>query len=175
MFKVTTMLVLACLANLISSNLASAEVYKWKDKNGVTRYSDVPPNDLPSQPLKPKKAKPANVKTVVPQSGTTEATTQTPSTKPNDVAAKGKPLTQEEAANKRQAEAEKAKKEAEVRAAEKKEKDDNCATAKANLNTFATGGRVVRVNENGEREFFDDAGIAKGLEQAKADVDKYCS
>jgi hypothetical protein len=34
-------LLLLCLALL--PLMASAEIYKWKDKDGVTRYSDVPP------------------------------------------------------------------------------------------------------------------------------------
>jgi Domain of unknown function (DUF4124) len=172
MYKV---LITALMMTMLATSVAMAEVYKWKDKNGVTRYSDVPPNDLPSQPLKPKKAKPANVKTVVPQSDASAAEPVAAASKASDAVNKGKPQTQEEAANKRQAAAEKAKKEAEIKAAEAKQNEENCATAKSNLKTFSTGGRIVKMNENGDREFFDDAGIAKGLDEAKANVDKYCN
>ena len=172
MQKIVALLIVVGLA---APALVQAEVYKWKDKNGVTRYSDVPPSDMPHQPLKPKKAKAANVKTVQSsQDGAESAAAPSAQPAKNDAIAKGKPASQEEAANKRQLEAERAKKEAEVKAAEQKQNDDNCATAKSNLSTFSTGGRIVRMNENGEREFVDDAGIAKGLADAKADVDKYC-
>lgn len=171
MYKV---LITAFMITIMAPSVAMAEVYKWKDKNGVTRYSDVPPNDLPSQPLKPKKAKTANVKTVVPQSDASATEPVAAASKTSDVANKGKPQTQEEAANKRQAAAEKAKKEAEIKAAEANQNEENCATAKSNLKTFSTGGRIIKMNENGDREFFDDSGIAKGLDEAKASVDKYC-
>ena len=34
-------LLLLCMVLLPA--IANAEIYKWKDKDGVTRYSDVPP------------------------------------------------------------------------------------------------------------------------------------
>ena len=172
MYKV---LITALMMTMLPTSVAMAEVYKWKDKNGVTRYSDVPPNDLPSQPLKPKKAKSANVKTVVPQSDAGAAEPVAVTSKTSDVTNKGKPQTQEEAANKRQVEAERAKKEAELKEAEKKEKDENCAVAKENFSTYSRGGRIARTNENGDKELLGDGEIATGMEKAKEDVAKYCN
>lgn len=37
----------------IASAGANAASYKWKDANGVTQYSDQPPNEIPSKKLSP--------------------------------------------------------------------------------------------------------------------------
>ena len=62
-----------------------------------------------------------------------------------------------------------------VKQEQEKVRKENCATARSNLNTFQQGGRISKMNEKGEREYYDDAGIAKNLEQAKQDVAKYCN
>lgn len=44
------------LCVVLLPTLASAEIYKWKDKDGVVRYSDVPPpSNVKQEPLYGKK------------------------------------------------------------------------------------------------------------------------
>lgn len=59
--------------------------------------------------------------------------------------------------------------------AEQKLKDENCQSAKANLRTYQVGGRIGKVNENGEKIFMDDAEVSQKAQEAQALVDKWCN
>jgi hypothetical protein len=141
---------------------ANAEIYKWKDANGVIRYSDVPPpSNVPHESLGSSKkavAPPA----AAPSSAETAAPKKSPAAGREDDAVK------------RREDAEAAKNKEQAKEAELKLKQQNCATAKANVQNYQHGGRVYKMNEKGEREYLDDADIAKNLEQAQKDVDEYC-
>lgn len=69
--------------------------------------------------------------------------------------------------------AEEAEKKNEAQEAQQKAKQQNCKNAKTNVATLQVG-RVSRVNEKGEKYFLDDATIAKELEQANQEVEKWC-
>jgi len=73
----------------------------------------------------------------------------------------------------KKASAEEAEKKNEVKEAQQKAKQQNCKNAKTNVATLQVG-RVSRVNEKGEKYFLDDATIAKELEQANKEVEKWC-
>jgi len=153
---------------VLAPTISHAEIYKWKDKNGVVRYSDVPPpSNVPHESLG-KKANKAPAQVDSPSAAASEAPSgpvpaqQTPEEAPP--AAEG-PLPEEEAA----------KRSAEAAEAEQRQKQENCATARANLANFQQGGRVYKMNEQGEREYMGDADLAQGLENAQMEVDKYCS
>ena len=80
-----------------------------------------------------------------------------------------------DAAAKEAAAKEAAKKQQEERqAAEKKAKEQACKNARSRLAQFQQGGRIYRLNEKGEREYFGDKEISVELEQAKADVEENC-
>lgn len=150
-----TLLGMALLMGMLPLN-TWAEVYKWKDAKGQVRYSDVPPPaNVPYETLSSKRslAPPSAVAKPAPEK--TQAD-------------------RELEARKRQAEAEDAKKKEEARLAEQKLREQNCITAKSNLQNYQQGGRIYRMNEKGEREYLDDAAIAKGIEQAKKDIEEYC-
>ncbi|MEO8418442.1 MAG: DUF4124 domain-containing protein [Methylophilaceae bacterium] len=136
---------------------AHAEIYKWKDTNGVIRYSDIPPpSNVPHESLGSRKP-------------------VAPLPAPSAAAQKNSPAASRESdAIKRQEDAEAAKNKEQAKAAELKVKQQNCATAKANLQNYQQGGRIYNMNEKGEREYLDDAGIAKNLEQAQKEVNEYC-
>jgi hypothetical protein len=147
-----------------------ADVYKWKDKDGVTRYSDTPPpSNVEQLPITGKKA-PAPRRTE-PQPGAAPASPVTPAA--NSDAKKPAASLQGEAI-KRQQIADEDKKKTEQAEAEQKVKQQNCATAKANLQNYQQGGRIYKMNEQGERQFMGDADIAQNLEQAKQEVQEYC-
>lgn len=161
------LLCLMCAAAVLLPIIANAEFYKWKDKNGAVRYSDKPPAPHIKAKVLGKKKTKKPVKTMPLIKGESVATESQHSTGTTEGS-------REKAARKRQinAEKEKIKKEA---AAEKSRVDEaNCKSAKKRYHTYKIGGRIVRVNENGEQEFLGDEQIDSGLEEAQSDINEYC-
>lgn len=168
---------LLCIAML--PMLAHAEIYKWKDKDGRTRYSDVPPpSNIKQESLYGKKIpRPAGQQPPVsaaPSAAETETSNAIERANEKSAAEKT-PLTKEEAAAKRAHDAEQQKQEAAAKQEEAKFKEDACKAARANLQAYNQGGRITRANEDGNREYLSDADIAKGKIEAQAEVDKYCN
>ncbi|ADI29521.1 DUF4124 domain-containing protein [Methylotenera versatilis] len=188
------------LCVVLLPTLASAEIYKWKDKDGVVRYSDVPPpSNVKQEPLYGKKiAKPTGLAPLAPVEGDMTAAINrdkaatsakdkaqndkeiTDKTKADGKAANAKakdekaPLSKEEAAQKRAQDAEKQKQADEQKKAELEIKQANCTGAKQNLATYANGGRIAKTDENGKKQYLGDADIAQGKADAQRDVEKYC-
>lgn len=134
---------------------AAAQQYKWVDKDGKTRYGDVPPAGVKATPLKP------------PPSAAAPAA-KGPAGKDT------KELSPEAAFRKRQQEQkEREEKEAKERA-EGDQKRVNCESAQANLRQLQSGARIATVNKVGEREFIDDAQRAKEIERAQKSVSDWC-
>jgi hypothetical protein len=154
--------------------LAHAEIYKWKDKDGRVRYSDVPPpSNIKQESLYGKKIpRPTGQPPLAPADTETGNAIEKANEK---MAAEKSPLTKEEAAARRARSAEQDKMEAESKQAEQEVNAENCKSARANLQTYNQGGRIVRVNEAGDREFLNDADIAKAKSEAQADIDKFCN
>jgi len=146
MLKLVGVVVLALVAFSMSAN---AEVYKWKDKDGVTRYSDnYPEGNIPYQPLKAKK--PANG-TVIAPAESKEASKV--SANPTDAAAK--PLDQKEA--------------------QRKAKEKACVAAKDNLQKLKQGVPVYKENTKGEREYLDETSIKNETVVAEKEVAAACN
>ncbi|HZV61536.1 MAG TPA: DUF4124 domain-containing protein [Methylophilaceae bacterium] len=157
------------LALMLFTANSNAEIYKWKDKNGVVRYSDVPPpSNIPHQSIGKKTTKAPPAQDAAPAPVIEGAPQPAPDAQqtPEEVSPDAEVQRQE---------AEAAKKKAEAAEAEQQQKQENCATARANLANFQQGGRVYKMNEQGEREYLGDAELGKGLADAQAEVDKYCS
>lgn len=167
-----TRLLLLCLAVL--PLMANAEIYKWKDKDGVTRYSDVPPpSNVKQEAIQGKKlAKPTGQVPLAPVAGDiTNATNKNKTPEKN----KESSASQDEAARKRAQDAEVEKAADKQKQAELKVKQENCAVAKKNLATYSIGGRISRVNDAGEREYLSDEELAHGKADSQRDVDAYCN
>lgn len=143
--------------------MAHAEVYKWKDASGKTIYSDVPP------PSNIKQESVVGKKPAAPTAVTTKAAPAPAASDANKAAAD-----KDAAARKRQEDAEAAKKKDEEKQAELKQKQQNCTNAKANVSNYKLGGRIATIDEKGERNYMDDAAVAKALEQAQKDVEEFC-
>ncbi len=160
--------------------LANAAVYKWKDKDGITRYSDTPPpsnvQQLPVNGKKPVSIKPPAAMTVeeAAAAATSAASGADAKKKPEANADKSEANSDGDA-EKRQKDAEEEKRKSEQKEAELKVKQQNCSNSKANLNTYQQGGRIRKNNESGERAYLSDAEIAQGLAQAQKDVEQFCS
>lgn len=145
------LLIVICLGSMLSM-VAQAEIYKWKDANGVIRYSDIPP--------------PANVQTESLKSGRSPA--PAPVVKPAATKAKSTGDGSEAAPTKPEDVTP-----AKVKEAESILKKQNCENAKSNLNVL-NDGAVYKVNDKGERQDLDQAAVAKEKEIARKDVEKYC-
>ena len=183
------------LSLLLLPTLASAEIYKWKESDGVIRYSDVPPpSNIKQEAISGKKSpKPTGTAPMTEVADDLAITAnkdklgsvkdKAPLDKKNSPIAKAiaekSPLTppglsKEEAASKRAKDAEQQKKADEAKLAELNVKQANCKSAKSNLATYTTGGRISRTNEKGEREFMSDDDIGKAKADSQKDVEKYC-
>jgi hypothetical protein len=190
------LLITVCCAFMLASTGAAAEIYKWKDAKGKMQYSDTPPmSNIPYTTLSGKKPVNAPVQSNVPEAGkpvepSGAPVASTPPTKPATGGEAVKPGAKPEeskpapdakagdAAAQKKALEEKAAKETELKKLQDEklaaEKQAKCKNAKSRLAQFQQGGRIYRVNEKGEREYYGDKEIAGELEQAKSDVEASC-
>ncbi len=189
------------LSLLILPSLANAEIYKWKDKNGAMRYSDVPPpSNVKQESLYGKKIpQPTGLAPLAEVEGDATAaankdktaftkdkpvadkTTLDKNRMPQDKAKADKavsdkvpPLSKEQAAAKRAKDAEQQKKADEAKQAELTIKETNCKSAKSNLATYTNGGRIIKTNDKGEKEFLGDNDINQAKDNSQKEVEKYC-
>jgi hypothetical protein len=116
---------LLILIALMVSGPSLAGMYKWTDSSGQVHYTDSPPAD--------QKAKALNPATATPTGAEVE---------------KSKQDKQLEEFNKRQAEEKEKEELARKKALEKKQREQQCATLRKNLQLYLTKRRVAK-NENG--------------------------
>ena len=153
---------------MLAAAAAEAQVYKCLDANGVTVYRQDP-------------CPPSMKRETMSKPGIAPAPTAAPAAaagKAGKGEAKKGPLTpaeQEQAFRQRQQDAAKAAKEADEKANQAKIKEANCNNARQRLATYSMGGRISKVDANGERYYVDDAEIAAGRSQAQADVSSMCN
>ena len=145
-----------CLLSLAA--VATAQQFRWVDKNGKVQYGDAPPASVKATPLKA----PAG-----------------PSAQPSAPEAKDgkdakKALTPEEAFRKRQEDAKKAEAKAAEQAAEDRTRKENCSAAQARLRDLESGIRIATTNEKGERAFIDDEARKVQTESARKSVAEWC-
>ena len=127
---------------------ASAQLYKYVDKDGKTIYSDQPPPNVESKQL--------NIPSTA--TGTSEAA-------PKSAVEKSKELDKA-----RKDASEKAKK-AEPAA---KDAEERCEAARNNLKAAEAARRPARVNDAGETVYLEEKEIASLLDERRAAVDKAC-
>jgi type IV secretory pathway VirB10-like protein len=180
--KMKKLLIAFFCTSLLISATVSADVYKWKDKNGKTQYSDTPPmSNIPYTTLSGKKpaqpAQPASAPATDPKKAEEAAKNGKPAqgapAAPNDPNA-SKNKVSEDLKEKAAKEAEAKKQQEEKLQAEKKAKDQACKAARSKLAQFEQGGRIYRTNESGERDYYGDKEIAAEIENAKSDIAENC-
>lgn len=144
---------IACLA----APIASAELYKYVDKDGKTVYSDQPPVNIDSKQL--------NIQSR--GSSTTGAPAVTPAAAPKSALERDRDLqkTRDEARDRAKKSDESAK--------QAEAQEQACAQAKSNYLTYAEGGRITKF-ENGERVFLSDQEIDLARERSKREMDEAC-
>lgn len=165
---------LVCLVVLALPMLASAEIYKWKDKNGVMRYSDTPPSSkMKVDTLRGKSVSKPETK-ATPQ-GVNETAAPAESNPKIDKRFVDRPNPEADAKRlrARNAEAEKRNKEEEKRNA--KLNIENCKAARANYANLKVGGRIYKTNENGDREYYGEDELNAQKATAQAEMRKYCN
>jgi len=130
---------------------ATAQLYKYVDKDGKTVYSDQPPPNVDSKQL--------NVGT-----GTTKDSAAAPKT----AVERDKELQKV-----RDEDKEKAKK-AEDAAKLAAQKEAACQQAKSNYQVYADGGRITKYDDKGERVYLGDDEILAEQQRAKREMDEAC-
>jgi len=127
--------------------LASAELYKYVDKNGKTVYTDQPPVDADAKRISAPPAAAAPAKSYVERDKETE---------------KGREKSRDQA-----------KKAAETDKAEQAKKQ-RCEQARGNLQIYTDGGRIMKTNDKGERDYMSDEEIAAERAKTQKLVDEAC-
>lgn len=141
-------------------------------KQPVTQAESPPANapqpnagaPVPGQPpAQLKQAPPA------PQNAAAAAPAPQQQKSPEDMALEAKRKQQEAADAQKKADQDK-----ENKLAQQKVKEENCQKARANLQTYQIGGRISKINENGEKVYLDDNEINQKLDDARQEVAKWC-
>jgi hypothetical protein len=145
------------VVSFLFAAVASAQQYKWVDKDGKVRYGDVPPPGVNAQRLKPPPG-PA-------------ASAPAPSAKKGE---KDKPLSPEAAFQKRQKEQLDQDQKVAKERAEAEAKRVNCEQAQSHLRSIQTGQRIATTNAAGERVYLEDDQVAKERERAQRAVNEWC-
>ena len=157
-------LLLSALLLSVTSVSVLAEIYKWKDKDGVMRYTDTPP------PSGTKSYQTLGKKASKPVQGGDEDTKAM-----SGIPARVEGASEADIAEKRRQLAETEKRNKEVKDKERKQREHNCAVAKSNYETYSQGGRMFKTNPQGEREYLGDEDLKAGLEQAQREINENCN
>jgi hypothetical protein len=132
---------------------ASAQEYKWVDKDGRVVYGDTPPPGVQATPLKRAATPPS----------------------PSPAAKKdGKGPSPEAAFRKRQEDAQRERDKQTQAEQEAQATRENCTRAQDALRTLESGQRIARTDAKGERYYLEDAQIAQERERAQRDVKQWC-
>lgn len=142
------------IASTATFPAAHAQTYQWKDSNGRTVISDLPPPGAARQSIKVDNSKPID-------SGKAAEAPKTMAERDMDF-------------KKRQQEnREKADKEAKEAAANADRKE-NCTRARRQLAAMESGQRIGTYDANGERRFMEDAERQREIEQTRKFVTETC-
>ena len=156
-------------ASLAFSASAAAQMYKWKDKDGHTRYGDVPPPGANATPMRgPSRSAPYAAPT--PDDAKADAKPDAKADAKNE-----KALTPEQAFRKRQQERAAADEKAQQERQRAEAKRSNCDTAQTQLRVLQSGQRVSTVNAAGERVYIDDDQRAAEMTRAQKAVADWCN
>ncbi len=141
--------------------------WKWKDRNGQTHISDLPPpRDIPDKDVLQRPAEPVRKAGVAAPASAASSPATTAEAKP-----RVDPVL----------EARRQKAEQEQKARAKAEEDrvatqrgENCQRARQHLATLESGMRVARLNDKGEREILDDKGRADEVQRTRQVIASEC-
>ena len=149
---------------------AQAQVYKCIDAGGKTTYLQSPC---------PAGAKSTAISRIVPPAPpqSEPAAGAGGAEKPGKAAKASGPKSAAELEmdfRKRKQEQEKAREKEEQKLAETKAREENCRNSRAQVISLESGVRQMRIDEKGERQFLDEAGIEQEKANARKLVDQWC-
>ena len=149
---------LLAMGLLLCAAPSSAQMYKWVDEKGVTHYSESPPPGRKAQQIQ-----------TTPAPGPSPSPSATP--KPAEPSTWGdkERAFRQRTIEREYAEETKRKKDAERLAMRR----EACLEARYTINALS-GGPVYKLNEKGEREYFEDSVRAEKLQRAKENAETYC-
>ena len=124
---------------------ATAQQYKWTDKNGRVQYGDAPPPGVRATPLRPPPPAPAAAKPADPNAAKKG---------PQQAAKDQEKLAQDEKAA--------------------QAKKENCARAQDYLRNLQSGQRLSGIDSKGERYYLDEAQIAQETAKAQQGIQQWC-
>ncbi|TAH52939.1 MAG: DUF4124 domain-containing protein [Betaproteobacteria bacterium] len=152
----------AALLAFLTTLPAAAQIYNWKEKDGSTVYSDLPPPSGEVKVLQPGRIPPPPA----PASGAAPAagSTSSDAARPRSVADRDLEFRQRRAA------AAEAQARAEKDSAAAADRERYCAQARNQLNVLQSGQRIARPNAAGEREFLDDAARAEEIDRLQQQI-----
>jgi hypothetical protein len=151
-------------AGLVAAPSAAQSLYKYTGPDGKVQYSDRPPPEGGKAEKITGRASSVSPPSSTVAAGSDAAKAGTPKS----------PAEQEQEFRKRRLEAqEKASKDSKL-AEEKRARDSNCAALRTQLAGVRSGARVARLNEKGEREFLEDAGIQQETQRLQREVAIAC-
>ena len=144
--------------------LTASAQWQWLDKDGRKVFSDrPPPADVPDKNILKRPGRGASVSPPVAPSAPPSPDTSAASGLDKALQEKKKQADDANAAKR------KAEEERTARA-----KADNCLRAQQAKANFDSGIRMARINENGERIIYDDAGRAAEIERLQAIINQNC-
>ena len=156
---------LGVLLLAVSAAASAQTTYRWDDADGQTHYSDQPP---PTGAL--------NVKVIKDSGFDSGDQYESEDSFEDSTASGGEPSYREQEAKFQERQAKRAEQQAEAEkeklaAAERKK---NCELARGNYNTVSVGGRITRIDENGERVYLSDDEIKQKTVEARKVMDQWC-
>jgi len=174
--RLTRSIVMIRIAVFVFASLslasANAQVHKCIDASGKIIYSQDPcPANTKSGTVTRRVDRPSAAPAAAPAAGSADKAAK------GDAARTGPKTTaeQEQDFRKRQQDQAKAAKESGEQTAEAQRKEENCRAARQRLAQYEIGGRLTRVNPQGERYYLEDAQIEQEKARARSDVAQACN
>jgi hypothetical protein len=140
--------IILALAVALAPLAGAQQLYKYVDKDGKTVYSDQPPPDVDSKQLRVSTGAAS-----APQKSAVERQKEGDKSRKDLADKSGK--ASDDAEKQAQAEA-------------------RCQAARSNLQIYSEGGRVQKINAQGERELMTDQDLEAATVKARRDVDEAC-
>ncbi|MBI5892031.1 MAG: DUF4124 domain-containing protein [Nitrosomonadales bacterium] len=147
----TTSIVGLLLLTFFTTNTGTAAVFKWVDEQGVTHYSAAPPANRKGEQVK------------------TQPAPAVPEETNEQSSMKNWAATEELRASKNRREQQEA-----AETQEKSERMQKCTLARQRLDILLKQGRIYKLNEAGEKVFYDDDFHDAETVRMKEAVRKYC-
>jgi hypothetical protein len=152
-------------ALLFAAPAGAQQLYKYTGPDGRVQYTDRPPTGIQNV----EKVTGSRVSTVGPGATTATATEGAPKASTPKTAAE-----QEQAFRQRRAEAEEKAKKAEKVAQVNRANEERCNGMRRQLAGMQAGGRIVRPNAQGEREYLDDNEIQSQIQRLQREIAADC-